>query len=147
MSQKTYTCSVIQPSGCVLYTGTFPAFIDESALSCIPNLDDIFSKYGVAVDAINDSIDLSGVNKRCFSFTGSKVKDFAEETIEKVCALETSLENLSALITGLNIGNHLITIDLKCLKPAASPCSQGTDTYSLLAILNILVNEICLLKN
>ena len=142
-----YTCGVSLPSACVFFTGDFPSFISEDAVSCDANLDEILSKYGVEVEKLIDTTDLSALNKGSYVFTSGKVKDFAQETVEKVSELEALLTSLQTSIQTLNVGAQLVTVDLKCLKPVASPCEVSGDTYSMLSVLNILVNEICLIKS
>lgn len=149
MSNRKYTCGTILPSGCVLYTGNFPDFIDSENLDCDLNLDDILEQYGTQLDSILASLDFTGLDKKCYDFTPAtvKAKELHQLHINKVCDLEDRLDDLETLVTELNIGSKLITIDLDCLTPAAAPCAQGTNTYSLLSILQILVNEICEIKS
>lgn len=140
----SYTCGVPIPSGCVTFTGEIPSFITDAP--CAPSVDFILEQHADQIVALLDSTGLSGLNKGCFTFTGGKVKDFAQEAITKICVLETSVLALQAAVANLNIGAELITIDLDCLTPQAAPCASGTNTYTLLSVLNLLVAEICLIK-
>jgi hypothetical protein len=140
----SYTCGVPLPSGCVLYTGDIPSFITDAP--CDASLDFILEQHAEQIETILASIDLSDLTKGCFTFTGTTVKAFAQETITKVCVLETSVLALESAIDNLNIGSELITIDLQCLTPLAAPCASAVNTYTLLSVLNLLVSEICLIK-
>lgn len=142
-----YTCGVSLPSACVFFTGEFPSFIPADSVSCDANLDEILSKYGVEIEKLIDTTDLSGLDKGSYTFTSGKVKDFAQETVDKIGDLETLLTSLQTSVQTLDVGAQLVTIDLKCLKPVASPCEVSNNTYSVLSVLNILVNEICLIKS
>ena len=142
-----YTCGVPLPTACLFFTGEFPSFIPASSVPCDANLDEILAKHFAETEKLIDSVDLSTVNKYNFTFTSNKVKDFVQEAIVKIEELESLVNSLSLLITDLNVGAHTVEIDLKCIAPAAAPCAVGTNQYSLISVLNVLVNEICLIKS
>jgi hypothetical protein len=144
-----YTCGQILPSGCVIYTGEFPDFIDEEELDCDLNLDEVLKLHGEKIDLLLAGNDFTQLDKKCLDFTPATVtaKQLHQVEINKICDLADQLEDLEALLTGLNIGAQLITIDLDCLTPVASPCAQGVNTYTLLSILQIFRAEICAIKD
>lgn len=146
---KKYTCGSTFPSGCVTYTADLPGFISEDDVSCDANLDEIFVKYGITVDALLDSNDFTGLDKKNFSFNPAtvKAKELHQEEITKIFDLRTELDSLTTSFNNLNIGSKLITLNLGCLTPAAAPCAVASNTYTLISILQLLAAEICLLKN
>jgi hypothetical protein len=136
------------PSGCTLYTGSLPDFIDPDSFTCDANLDELLEKYGVKIDDISEAIDLTAINVGCFAFNPAtgKVKDFVQESIAKTCTLETSLATLQAALDNLNIGNEHIVIDLESLTPVGNPCAVAPNTYTLISVLNLFKSEIISLK-
>lgn len=137
------------PSSSVLFTGTLPAFITPESISCDANLDEILFKMNAKLQLLLDGNDFKDLDKKCFDFNPLTVtaKELHQKEIDKICTLESQLSILMDEVDGLNIGSKLINIDLHCLTPQAAPCLVGNNTYSLISILNLLVNEICLLKN
>ena len=148
-TQRKYTCGQILPSGCIIYSGDFPQFIDEQSLECDLNLDEILKLHGEKIDQLLSSNDFTGLDEKCLDFNPSTIdaKTLHQLEINKICDLDTTLSSLVSTVENLNIGSKLITIDLACLTPVASPCSQGTNTYTLLSILQIFKNEICAIKS
>lgn len=148
MSNKKFTCPDMFPSGCILYTGNLPAFLNSTTFTCDGNLDELLEKYGAKIDSIADSINLTAINKGCFTFVPAtaKVKDFIQESITKTCSLETAVAALQTTVNSLNIGNMHIDIDLESLTPAGDPCAVAPHTYTLISILNLFKSEIIALK-
>lgn len=148
MSNIKYTCPTMWPSGCVLFTGDLPSFIDSDTFSCDGNLDELLEKYGVHIDSIAESLDLTAINKGCFTFnpTTAKVKDFIQESITKTCTLEASLTTVETTLANLDIGNLHIEIDLESLTPIGDPCAVAPNTYTLISILNLFKSEIIAIK-
>lgn len=148
MSNISYTCNDIFPSGCVIFTGKIPSFIDPETIPCDPTLDEILEKVTDKVEDILDDIDLTGLDPKCFTFNPLtvKVKELEQEQIDKICENETRLTELEDALLNLNISSKLIEIDLGCLEPLASSCEEGENQYTLLAILLTLKSEICALK-
>ena len=143
---KRYSCGTIVPSQCVPFTGKKPAFV-KGDVDCDANLNDIIDLIGNAIDKLQNATDVSAINKRCLELpAGSDLKALTQVSIDKICGVEASLNALKTAFENLKIGNEKITIDLKCLKSVAAPCESGTNTYTLSAILNTLVNEICNIK-
>jgi len=147
--KRKYTCGDIIPSGCVLYTGDFPNFINESSLECDLNLDEILKEYGNKIDTLFSGNDLTTLTKECFDFNPATItpKALHQLEISKICALGDQINDLQNLLTNLNVGEQLVTIDLGCLTPQANPCAQGTNTYTILSILQVMKNEICTIKS
>lgn len=139
------TCGPTMSSACVWYTGQFPKFINKDNLTCRVNINDIFKLYGDKIDTIISETDVKSLNPRCLGYdtadiTLSKLEDIQNRNI---CELKSSLTELTDVINNEDIGNKNITIDLKCLKSAAASCATGTDTYPLIAILNVIINKLC----
>lgn len=148
MSNIKYTCGNMFPSGCVLFTGDAPEFIDPDTFTCDANLDELLEKYGAEIDDIDDSIDLTAINVGCFTFNPAtaKIKDFVQESINKTCSISTDLIALRNDFNALDIGTKLIDIDLGDLTPDGDPCAVATNTYTLISILNLFRDEIISLK-
>jgi hypothetical protein len=148
MSNKKFTCGAMWPSGCTIFTGELPAFIDANSFTCDANLDELLEKYGAKIDDIDDAIDLTSINKGCFDFDPATdvVKDFVQESINKFCQLNTDFISLRNDFNALDISSKLINIDLGSLTPVGDPCAVADQTYTLISILNLLVAEIISLK-
>jgi hypothetical protein len=143
-----YTCGTILPSGCVIFSGDLPSFIPEDDASCKFNLDDVLKAHADKISLILSNLDLKSLDKKCLVFDPLTVtpKALFQIQIDKICSMSTSLTALEAAFTNLNIGEETVTIDLGCLTPAASPCSHGSNTYTLYSLLMLFKNEICNIK-
>ncbi|GEM_PF-2334906 len=144
MGNKTF-CGNIFPSGCVLFTGVVPSFINADSLDCDAMLDDVLNLTNDKLQELFDGTNLTDIDAKCFNFTPATgtIKELHQEEIDKICDLRTRLSYLETALGDLNIGSSLITLDLKCLTPQGVPCLQGTNTYSLLSILSIFRDAIC----
>lgn len=148
-NRPRYGTGVAYPSSSVLFTGQLPEFISSDVtLPCDANLDEIVERMNDELQLLIDGNDLTELDKKCFDFDPSEVKinELHQLEIDKICSLETTLNELVDTVEDLDIGSKIIEIDLDCLTPEAAPCAVGTNMYSLISILNILINEICLLK-
>lgn len=145
-----YNCGEIIPSSCVPYTGSdLTVLADPASLACNANINDVIKVLDTTLKGVLDGSNLTGLNPRCLTFTPATVTvaGLFQVEIDKICALDASLVALTTQVNNLNIGNEPIVIDLLCLAPAAAPCQSAPNTYTLLAILNTLVNEVCALKS
>ena len=144
-----YNCGEIVPSSCVPYTGTdLTVLRDPSDLPCNANINDVIAILDTTLKGVLTNIDLTGLNPRCLAFTPATVTvgGLFQVQTDEICALEAGLATVTDLINNLNIGNELITINLLCLAPSAAPCLVAPSTYTLLAVLNAMVFEICSLQ-
>lgn len=143
-----YSCGSIIPSECVPYTGKKLKFLaDDAQPACDANINDVFDKLSIAIDSLNKTIDVSSINKQCLVVpTGTNIKGLAQIQIDKICAIDAKIEALKTQVNSSILGESLVTVDLKCLSSAASPCQVSTNTYKLNAILSILAVEICAIK-
>ena len=148
MAVHSYTCGAPFPSGCVLYTGEVPSFIDPDIISCDARLDAIIEGIGDKVAEIVESLDITQLDTACFEFNAetAEIKDVLQEIILQGCDHETRLVAVEDELLNLDISSKLINIDLDCLTPAAAACEQGTDLYTLLSILLTFRSEICAIK-
>lgn len=146
--RKRYGTGQIFPSSSVLFTGELPQFISADDVPCDANLDEIIKEMNDKLQDLLDSNDFTELDKKCLDFNPEtvKAKELHQKEIDKICSIDAQLSQLIQDVDNLNIGSQHITIDLKCLKPEGDPCEISQDTYTLLSVLNILVNEICLLK-
>lgn len=144
-----YNCGTIITSSCVPYTGPDLTILeDPTSLVCNANINDVFTIFDTTIKEILVGSDLTGLNPRCLTFVPDTVTvaGLFQVQTDKICSLDAQVTTLTNLINNLNIGSEPITINLLCLTPAAAPCESPANTYTLLAILNTLVNEICALK-
>jgi hypothetical protein len=148
MSTVSFTCGDIFPSGCVLFTGTIPTFVDSESIDCDIMLDDFLEKVTDKIEDILADTDLTQLDEKCFTFNPETVtiKELHQEEIDKICENETRLTELEESLLNLNIGTKTMEVDLGCLAPLAAPCEQDTNIYTLLSILLTLKSEICSLK-
>ena len=139
------TCGPTMSSACVWYTGQFPLFVNQNDLTCKVNLNDAFKLYGDKIDAIIADTNISSLDPRCLGYDTSDITHKKLEDIQnrEICTLKSTVAGLLTTVTNLNIGSEPITIDLKCLKPNGVPCEIAPDTYSLIAILNIIIAKLC----
>lgn len=149
MPISKYTCGNVFPSGCVLYTGQLPTFVDVESFPCDARLDDIIEAINDQVETILTGIDLTAIEPNCFTFDPANVtvKEFVQEAIDFICDHETRLDEVEDDLLNLDISTKVINLDLDCLTPAAAPCEQGTNDYTLLSILLTFRSEICAIKD
>lgn len=143
-----FKCGSIIPSSCVPFTGKDLSFlIEEEQIACDANMNDVVEKISDAIKDIEESIDLSEHTSSCMDFDQPLlVKEVLQEHDDKLCEVDAAIATLQGQFDGLNIANEQITIDLGCLASAASPCQVATNTYTLIAILNLFRSEICAIK-
>lgn len=143
-----YSCGSIIPSECVPYTGNKLRFLaDDKQPDCDANINDVFHLHAIAIDELKKATDVSGINKQCLTVaSGATLKTFLQAQTDKLCAVSAKVEAITSQVNGSLLGDSLVTIDLKCLAAAASPCQVSTNTYKLSAVLNIIVSEICAIK-
>lgn len=142
-----YTCGGLGKTDDVFFTGTLPSFLSiDSALD--RRLTPILEGIGNTVQSIVTDIDISNLNTVCFSFDETvKNKELHQLEIDKICDHKTRIDDLTAGIDDIIIGNQLIEIDLDCLLPLEEGCEQNPKTYSLQTILELFISEVCILKD
>jgi len=146
---KRYSCGTIVPSECVPFTGKDLAFLTtDQQPACDANVNDVVDLIALAIKAIQDAIDLTSLNNQCLTGvpTNVDVKGMFQVQVNKLCALDASLTALQSIVNSWDVSTQLVTIDLQCLSASAAPCQVGTNTYSLISILNLFRSEICTIK-
>ena len=147
-----YKCGMIIPSSCVPYTGQDLTFLNPSdplqVLPCNANMNDVILLMNNTLKTLVDGNNLTTLNVRCLSFDPATITpvQLHQVEIDKICGLDASLTALTSQVNALNIATMPIAINLQCLAPAASPCLIPPTTYQLIAVLNVMVSEICALK-
>jgi hypothetical protein len=146
-----YNCGIIVPSSCVPYTGSdLTVLVDPTTLSCNANINDVITILDATIKGILEDNDLTTLNPLCLSSLINPATitpaQLHQIEITQICSLQAQVTTVTNLVNNLNIGNELITINLLCLAPAAAPCQVQPNTYTLLAVLNTMLNEICALK-
>jgi hypothetical protein len=147
--QKKYNCGQILASSCIPYTGKDLVFLtDPTLLTCNANINDVFGLMDGALSTLISGNDLTELNPRCLEFDPTTITpaELHQVEIDKICGLDSSLTTLIQTVNNLDIATMLIAIDLQCIAPAASPCLTPPTTYELIAVLNVMVGEICALK-
>lgn len=146
---KRYSCGNIIPSQCVPYTGKDLVFLttDEQP-DCDANIDDVFSLISTAILNIQTAINLTTLNNQCLIGvpTDVDVKGMFQIQTDKICGMDAALTALTTIVNNWNISTQLINIDLQCLSTAAAPCQVGSNTYTLISLLNLYRSEICAIK-
>lgn len=143
-----YNCGTVIPSTCVVYTGKLPKFFEKKELCSILNINDVFEQYGEKLDLLLEQNDVKTLDKKCLGYDPATItiKKLHQIEINEICGLKAKVETLEDLLANLNIGEQLLTIDLKCFKAENLPCQVENDVYTLLSILNIIITELCLMK-
>ena len=146
---RRFSCGTIVPSQCVPFTGKDLKFLttDEQP-DCDANIDDVFDLISIAIFNIQAAINLTNLNNQCLTGvpTDVDVKGMFQIQTDKICAIDASLNALTAIVNAWNVSTQLVNIDLQCLSAAAAPCQVGTNMYSLISILNLFRSEICTIK-
>lgn len=147
---RRFSCGNVTPSQCVPYTGRNLVFLPlNQQPDCDASINEVFDLISKAILAINTAIDLTNQNNQCLIDvpTNVDVKGMFQIQTNEICQLAAIVTTLQEIVNDLNIANELITIDLGCLAAAAAPCQTGTNTYSLISILSLFANQICVIKN
>ena len=132
-------CGTRQNARCVYYDGYLPKHskLDED---CV-NIDEITEEVYENQEKILDSIDLVKLGKECIDYSEFQENDSlgvkeAFLTFEKeICELKSKKNDDSYSI-------DLNKIDFKCL---SDPCNN--EITSLENLIQVLINEVCNLKN
>jgi hypothetical protein len=145
---RDYSCGTIIPSGCVPFTGKKLNFLpDNQQPACDANINDVIEKVDAALDSIQKAIDVSLHSFDCGTLQSPKTAaKVLQAHADKICALAASVTALQSIIANENIANEHVTINLGTLAAAASPCQVGTNTYTLISVLNLLVSQIISIK-
>lgn len=146
---RRFSCGTIVPSQCVPYTGKDIAFLTtDQQPDCDASIDEVFDLVSTAILNIQTAINLTNLNNQCLVGvpTDVDVKGMFQIQTNKICGLDAALTALTSIVNSWNVSSQLVTIDLQCLSTAAAPCQTGTNTYSLISILNLFRSEICLIK-
>ena len=130
-------CGTRQNARCVYYDGYLPKYskLDEDCVNIEETTEELYENQ----EKILDSIDLVKLGKECIDYSefqendSLKVKE-AFLTFEKeICELKGKINSNS---------NDSLELDFKCL---TNPCNN--EINSLRDLLQVLINEVCNLKN
>lgn len=143
---KRYNCGTTVASACVPYTGPELDNIDEDTLPCNPNINDIIEDLDAVITTIKTAIDINGLSVDCLDncvCDALTIKSTFEILIAQLCALIARVVTLESQVA--NIGTLKFQADLSCF---ANPCfNSSTNEYTLIEIINLLLTELCNLKN
>lgn len=141
---KRYNCGTTVASACVPYTGPELDNIDEETLPCNPNINDIIEDLDGVITTIKTAINVEGIDVSCLDncvCTDLTIKQLFELIIEKLCDIIVRVKTLE----DADISATKFTVDLSCF---ANPCfNSSSNEYSLIEIINLLLTELCNLKN
>ena len=146
---KKFNCGERISSKCVFYSKYFPEYTNLEDHECTTIEETAEDTYKL-IDWIKESIDLEDYDPKCVDdvekvedvyFKNKNrylVKNVVQSLTEKVCELEESFNTPN----GNNQIDILANLDYKCLTGLCDP-KPG----SLQELFQILINEICELKN
>lgn len=146
---QKYNCGQVLPSSCIPYTGKdLTCISDPTLLGCNADMNDVIFLIDEVVKKLVDGNNLTGLNVRCLTFVPSTITpaQLHQVEIDKICGLDASLTTLTNQVNDLDIGTMPIEVDLLCLTPGAAPCLTPPNIYPLIAVLNVMLVEICALK-
>lgn len=89
-------CGTTLASACVIYTGPDLTQVDQEALPCNPNVNDILKQLDSSISTIKTAVDVSGINVSCLDncVCGDlTIKQLFELLTEHVCNLETQVKD------------------------------------------------------
>jgi len=141
-----YNCGTKVSSACVNWSEKSPiTSFDLTTISCEPNLNDIIKNLDIVIKTIQNSIDLTGLDKECLTYnpTTITVAELSQLYTTELCAIKAQIQTLQDDLANLNILNQPISIDVSCLF-GSNNCQPTTQTIGTL--LNLLVSEVCTLK-
>lgn len=140
-----HTCGQLKKSKDIFYTGDLPTFLTVESLD--RDLDTVLSGLHTTLNNIVESLDLSKIDKKCFTFdkTVDKFKDLQQEKIDKNCDQEGRLDDIEEELN-FDISDKLIEINLDCILPPEEGCEQNPTSYTVQTILELFVSEVCDLK-
>ena len=139
-----HNCGIKTPSRCVFYDLDLPEFSKLSILNeCITIEETTNDLYNIT-DLVLSSIDTKELGKQCLKYKVSQnkykpfediifIKDILLKFEEEICELKNETDSNS---------NDSLELDFKCL---TNPCNN--EINSLKDLLQILINEVCNLKN
>lgn len=134
-NQKKFNCGKKTEASCVFYKGYIPEYSElDSCVTIEETTEELYRNQ----ENILKSIDTSELGDDCLDYAKTEVegksvilvKDVLRVLEEKVCDLMDTKEVDDSL-----------QLDFKCL---VSPC--GSEIESLKDLLQVLINEICALK-
>lgn len=143
---KRNTCGTTVASACVPYTGPELDNVDYDTLPCNPNINDIVEDLDGVITSIKTAINIEGLELKCLEDCNCgdlTIKETFQIIINKLCEIVDRVKSLEDQMA--NISTTKFTVDLSCF---ANPCfNSATNEYSLLEIINLLLTELCNLKN
>jgi len=142
---KKVHCGTSVPSSCVPWQNDALTSVDMSD-TCDPSIGEVVLKIDEALKLLQDSLDTTKINGDCTAISKEEVvlksKKWYEITnliIAAVCELKTRLDNQTSVF------NEKITFDISCL--GNNPCGFTGNQFTVIEILQLLVLEVCNLKN
>lgn len=143
-----YNCGLTVPSSCIpLQTNVEFTSFKKSELSCDPNLNELLHKYDVLLKALQDSIDLTSLDKKCLIFDKTVIhpNDLFQILISTFCDIKDRVIILEDKVNNLDLMTQNINIDLSCL--GIPSCDMDSNSHTVISVLTTLVNGYCELKN
>lgn len=128
-------------SSCVMYVGTKLLSVDESKLKCGITLTDVVETIDVEVNELQKHLNFKKLNKRCFSFDKSTVKqvELNQMFIDKFCDYDEIINKGDKDYISI-VSNLILPID--CI---LTNC-EGKNNRTLADLLKLFCIEIESLK-
>lgn len=134
------TCGVKYNARCVYYDLVIPEWSDLHDQDCV-TLEETTEDIYNTLDDIKEDLDLSDLGNNCIDYEEEEVGNIkpkeaflALET--KICEVQEALNNVDSCCIDME------SIDTACL---VDECGDGITTPE--ELLQIIINEICILKN
>lgn len=138
-------CTSILPSTCIPFTGDLPKFFIKKEDCSIVYINDIIEQSGAKIDKLLADTDVSTIDSQCFVYdkNSATTKSLHALELKEICDLKTSVNDIKTIVKNTNISDKEVTIDLRCFKSANAACQIDNDTYTLLSVLNIIIEKLC----
>ena len=130
-------CGTHQNARCVYYDAYLPKYskLDEDCVNINETTEELYENQ----EKILDSIDLVELGKKCIDYSEFQEEDFLKVK-EAFLTFENEICELKSKISSNS--EDSLELDFKCL---TNPCNN--EINSLKDLLQVLINEVCNLKN
>ena len=133
---RKYNCIDKKNSICVTYDGYLPDY--SELIDKCPTIEETTTELYEWQERILEAIDLTDLGEKCINYNPFK-EDEDLKVKEAFLAIESEFCKLKDIVS--EVKPSISDFDLKCL---VEPC--GDDIDSDKKLIQILINEICLLK-
>lgn len=145
---KKFLCGPPISSSCVYWDGQYNTVVDRDILPCNASVEEVIDRIAEIVEEINTSLDLSLFNPGTIDFDKDtqQVKDLLQLLADEINSLKAITASLQTQIDNIKAGDIEIEMDLGCLQNEINNC-ETPPTYTLVSLLTLFKDQICLLKS